>query len=124
MEKTESRSPIRDPRFPALRFVLAAFAAFFVANLLHNNFGIDPAIIPAGILTGLSLRRPHPVLLAAAAVVIAVPAFAFLKWRALTDPSSAHPFLNHLFLLAAGVLALVALATVGLGSARRFRPSR
>ena len=89
--------------------MLAAFAAFLLANLIHNEFGLDAAILPAGIVIVLLLWRALRSLLAAAALTIGVPAFAFLEWSALIQTSNVHRLLNHLALLAGGVLAVVAL---------------
>jgi hypothetical protein len=50
--------------------------------------------------------------------MIAVPAFFFLRWRALTDPADTPRFFNHLALFTAGVLA-VATAALSLFSSRR-----
>ena len=86
--------------------LLAALGAFAVANLIHNDFGLDPAIAPAALLAAIYWWRPRRPLLWGAAFVIALPAFAFFKWSALTDPSSARVLYNHLALLAAGSLAI------------------
>ena len=86
--------------------LFAALAAFVVANLIHNEFGLDPAIAPAALLAGIYWWRPKRALLWGAAFVIALPAFAFFKWSALTDPSGARMLYNHLALLAAGSLAV------------------
>lgn len=89
------------------RFLLAAFSAFTVANLIHNDFGLDAAIIPAALLVGFYCWRPRQVLLWAAAVVIALPAFAFIKWGALGNPADTRFFFNHVALLLAGTLAVL-----------------
>jgi hypothetical protein len=87
--------------------LLLAFAAFAIANLIHNNFGLDPAIVPAALLVGLYLWRPRRWLLWGAAIMIALPSFVFLRWDALVPPAVAIPFLNHVALLAAGALAVL-----------------
>lgn len=104
----------------ATGFLMAAFIAFLAANVIHNSFGVDPAILPAGVLLGLYLWRRRRGLLWAAALLIAAPAFLFLKWGALASPGDIRPFLNHAALLAAGVLAL---AAVGASIAVRQTPS-
>jgi hypothetical protein len=103
--------------------LLGAFIAFTVANLIHNNFGLDPAIVPAALLVGLYWWRRRRGLLWGAVLVIAVPAFLFLRWRALTDPGDTLRFLNHLTLFAAGALAIATAALSLLSSRRRARPS-
>lgn len=92
----------------ATGFLAAAFLAYLTANLIHNDFGVDPAIAPAAVLTGLYWWRPRRGLLHAAALLIALPSFLFLKWGALADPAALRPFLNHAALLTAGALALLA----------------
>jgi hypothetical protein len=87
--------------------LLAAFLAFTAANLIHNDFGFDPAIIPAALLVGIYWWRPRRVLLWAAAVVIALPALVFIKWGALGNPADIRFFLNHVALLLAGTLAVL-----------------
>lgn len=93
------------------RILLGAFAALVAANLIHNNFGLDPAVAPAALLLALHWWRPNRWLLLAAAILIALPAFAFLKWGALLNPGDARPFWNHLALLLAGLLAVLAAVT-------------
>lgn len=90
--------------------LLGAFAAWLVANLIHNDFGLDPAVAPATVLGGLYWWRPNRPLLWATAALIAAPALLFFKWRALAEPAGAMPFLNHLALLLAGVLAIASVA--------------
>lgn len=91
------------------RILLVAFVAFVAANLIHNNFGLDPAVSPAGLLVTLNLWRPNRWLLRGAAVLIALPAFVFLKWGALVNPGDPRLFWNHVALALAGVLAVLAL---------------
>jgi hypothetical protein len=83
-----------------------AFVAFVVANLIHNGFGLDPAVAPATVLGCAYCWRPRRGLLWATAAMIAPPAFLFFKWSALADPSRTGYFVNHAALLIAGVLAL------------------
>ncbi len=92
----------RSTRFLAL----AAFVAFVAANLIHNRGGIDSALVPGGVFTALLLWKPRRVFQLLAAISVAVPAIAFFKWAALTDPSRQAYFVNHLFLLLAAVFAV------------------
>jgi hypothetical protein len=95
-------------RLPSL--LAYAFVSFVAANLIHNNGGLDPAILPATVLAALYWWRPGPGLLRATAVVIALPSLFFFKWAALTNPTAAKPFLNHLALFLAGMLAIASVA--------------
>ena len=88
---------------PALFLALAAFT---VAIVIHNRFGLDSAIIPAAAFTALVAWRPRRPFLWAAALFIALPSFLFLKWDALTAPGDGWTFANHVALLAAGLLAV------------------
>ncbi|MGH7555705.1 MAG: hypothetical protein ACREMQ_22115 [Longimicrobiales bacterium] len=90
-----------------LPLILGAFAAYTSGNLIHNNLGLDPAIVPAAVFVGLVLWRRRRWLLLAAAMVIGLPAFMFLRWSELSKPGDALPFLNHVALLVAGVLAVM-----------------
>jgi hypothetical protein len=101
-----------------LVLIAGAFAAFATANIIHNDFGLDPAMAPATLFVGLLFWRRHRALLLAAAVVMALPAFSFLNRSELSSPTDALHFLNHLALLLAGVLA-VAAAIVTLVPLRR-----
>lgn len=85
---------------------LAALATFTCANLIHNDFGLDPAIAPAALFTALYLWKRRTALLLMAAFLIALPAFAFLRLSELSSPASTLSFLNHVALLAAGLLAV------------------
>lgn len=105
-----------------LAILFGAFGSFTVANLIHNDFGLDPAIIPAALLVSLSWWRPRRGLMWAAALVIALPAFAFFKWTALGDPSNTLRLVNHVALLLAGTLAVLSVAatvTTAPGVSRR-----
>ena len=104
----ESSTVLQPPDTPSRRSALlfAALGAFAVANLIHNNFGLDLAIAPAVLLASIYWWRPTRARLWGAAFVIALPAFAFFKLSALTDPSGTRALLNHLALLAAGALAV------------------
>lgn len=101
------RKANRQQRVPA---IFLAFGAFLAANMIHNDFGLDPAIIPATVLVVLYLWRPRRGLLWASSFVIAFPAFAFLRWRALIPSAEVLPFLNHVALFLAGVFAVVGIA--------------
>jgi hypothetical protein len=82
------------------------YAAFVAANLIHNRLGMDIAVLPATLLMMLYLWRPARAFRLGTAVLIALPALAFLKPRAIYDPSDPTSFANHLALLLAGVLAI------------------
>ncbi|MCI0451253.1 MAG: hypothetical protein L0Z51_02545 [Candidatus Latescibacteria bacterium] len=100
----------RFPVSPALSrgrvIVTAALVAFVAANVIHNQFSLDPAPAPAALLTGLSWWKPWRALVVGAALVIAFPAFSFLKWDALAHESGTAAFWNHVLLLLAGVFAI------------------
>jgi hypothetical protein len=102
---------MRPLRRPALFLILCAFAAYAAANLMHNSLGLDPAIVPAALFIVLLLWRRQRGYLLAAAFVMVVPAFLFLRWSELISPTSALYFFNHIALLAAGGLALAAAIT-------------
>lgn len=89
--------------------VVAAFGAFLIANLIHNRFGLDPAIIPSAVFVGLLLWRPRRWVLLTAALFIAVPSLLFFKLAAITRPADAVHFINHVFLLLAALAALAGL---------------
>lgn len=99
--------------------IYAAFTASAIANLIHNNLGLDPAIAPSVILLALYSWRPVRPLLWATAGFIALPSFLFLKPDALMQPSAPKLFFNHLALLTAGLLAIVSFAF----SVRRTPPA-
>ncbi len=119
MTDQETRAPIP----PAVRrgraLIVAALGAFVIAVLIHNRFGLDPAPVPAVLLTALSWWKPRRSLLLAAAIVIAVPAFSFLQWDALTRASDSARLWNHVFLLLAGLLAVAGAVVVLLRSRAR-----
>ena len=100
------------------RIIIVAFAAFAIANLIHNGGGLDPAIVPAVVLLAAYLWRPRPVLLWATAVMIALPSFMFVKWTALTDASNVRSFANHVALATAALLAVLAPFTPSLTNRR------
>jgi hypothetical protein len=50
-----------------------ALASFVTANVIHNNGGLDPAIVPATALAAANWWRPGPGLLRATALAIALP---------------------------------------------------
>jgi hypothetical protein len=95
-----------DVQRAALGLILAAFVAFAAANVIHNSVGLDPAIVPPALFVGLVFWRKRRWLLLAAAFFIAAPSFSFLRWSELTSPTDTLHFLNHVALLAAGVLAI------------------
>ncbi len=90
--------------------LVAGWIAFVTAILIHHEFRLsimrDIAVYPATIFTGLLLWKPKRWLSAIAAIMIALPALAFVDWAALTEPGETRRFLNHLFLLLAGVFAI------------------
>jgi hypothetical protein len=88
------------------RTLFLALAAFAVANVVHNRFGLDPAIVPAAVLTGLVAWRQRRPFLWGAALFIALPSFLFLQWTAFATPGDTWTFVNHVALLAAGSLAV------------------
>lgn len=68
------------------RLLLAAFGAFTIANLIHNDFGFDPVIIPAALLVGFYCWRPRQALLLAAALaVLSVLASVVFRQRAASN---------------------------------------
>jgi hypothetical protein len=101
----------------SVALMLAAVGAFVVANLIHNAWGLDAAVVPGLVFAGLTLWRRRRLFLGVAAVVVVASVLAFLNWSALAAPSDTRPFFNHLFLLAAGVLA-TASAALGLRRTR------
>jgi hypothetical protein len=90
--------------------LVAGWIAFVSALLIHHQFRPsilhDIVIYPATIFTALVLWKPTRWLSAIAAIVIALPALGFVEWAALTEPGELRRFLNHLFLLLAGVFAI------------------
>jgi len=90
--------------------LVAGWIAFVTALLIHHDFRLsilrDIAIYPGTIFTGLVLWKPNRWLSVIAAIMIALPALAFVEWTAFTEPGEAKRFLNHLFLLLAGVFAI------------------
>jgi hypothetical protein len=106
----------------ALYLILGAFAAFTTAIVIHNRFGLDPAIAPATLFVGLLLWRRRRAFLLAAALVIALPAFLFLKPAVLLDPEDLLPFSNHAALLLAGLLAVASAVVTLLPASRTASP--
>ena len=97
------------------RLFLAAGSLFFAAAIcVHHAFNPativrDVVIYPAALLVPAALWKNQRWLYVAAAIVIAIPSFAFLdNPSALGRPSEVKPFLNQLFLLLAGVTAILA----------------
>ena len=99
-----SRTPTRQTA------LVAAWVAALVANAIHNDFGVDPAIAPSTALLAVYLWRPVRPLLWATAFFIALPSLLFLDPSALTQPDTGKLFFNHLALLFAGVLAIASVA--------------
>lgn len=89
----------------------AAFVAAIVAAILvHYRFGLagvvrDVVLYPAAVCTGLVVWKGHRWLYALAAIIIAIPAWAFFEAAALTEPGETGPFVNHLLLLLAAAFA-------------------
>ncbi len=81
----------------------AALVAFVIANVIHNRFGVDVAVIPAVVFSALLLWRPRRWVLVVAAFFIAAPSLLFFRSAALTSPGSAIYFVNHFFLLLAAL---------------------
>jgi hypothetical protein len=88
--------------------LVAAYGSFVAANLIHNQLGLDPAVIPSGLFVALMLWKPHRGFLIAGAICIAAPALGFFKLNAILQPTTSLRFMNHLFLFSGGVLALAA----------------
>ncbi|MGH7469332.1 MAG: hypothetical protein ACRENP_15375 [Longimicrobiales bacterium] len=118
---TVIRGAVVQPRRSGILFT--AFVAFAAANLIHNNLGVDPALAPAALLTGLYGWRPGRGFLWGAALVIALPAFIFLKWSALAQPADAQAFFNHVALFLAGALAVLSVVVSLLMRQPAARPS-
>jgi hypothetical protein len=85
----------------------AGLIALYVANLIHNDIGLDPAVVPATVFAVSYPFWRKGGLLVAAAFFVALPSFAFLRFAALVDPSQLQPFANHWALLTAGVSAVM-----------------
>jgi hypothetical protein len=98
--------------------VLVAFVAFVGANLIHNNFTVDPAVFPSAVFIGLMLWKPRRGFLIAAAAFITLPALTFFKTSAILEPTNTLGFLNHIFLLVAGLVGFSAIV-VGIISIRQ-----
>lgn len=95
-------------------FLMVGFIFFAAAILLHHNLNLasmarDVAIYPAAVFVAAALWKNRRWIYAVAAVVIALPSFAFLDNPSLLmQPEEVKPFLNQLFLLAAGICAVFA----------------
>lgn len=120
VEAAPRPAPLPRRREPA---IFIAFAAFVIANLIHNRFGLDPALAPAALLVAFYARRPARGLLLGAAIFIALPSFLFLDVRVLLDPADRLRFCNHLALLVAGAFAVLGAARDLIGSRRAPRAS-
>ncbi len=101
-------------RLFSARVFLAASSLFFAAAIgLHHDFNLaslvrDAVIYPVALLVTAALWKSRRWLYVAAAIVIAIPSLAFLNVSALGRPGEVKPFLNHLFLLLAGLTAILA----------------
>ncbi len=97
------------------RVFLAVSSLFFLAAIcIHHAFNPatlvrDVVIYPAVVFVVAALWKKRRWLYAVAAVVIALPSFAFLDHvSSLSRPGQVRPFLNQLFLLLAGICAALA----------------
>lgn len=106
---TQSPSVVRTHLVSRIMFV-AGWIAFITALLIHHEFRLsilrDIGFYPATIFTGLVLWKPNRWLSVIAAIMIALPALAFVEWAAFTEPRESKRFLNQLFLLLAGIFAI------------------
>lgn len=107
-----------EPLRLGLVLAVSAFAAFLAANLIHNRFTVDAAVVPSALFIGLFLWKRWRALLVVEAVCIAAPALGFFKPAAILEPTGALRMANHVFLLVAGLLA-VAAGIAGLVPGRR-----
>ncbi len=95
------------------RILLAASLICFVAALLlHHWFNLagmarDVVIYPLALLVAAAIWQKRPWLYIAAAIVVAIPSLGFLDASVLTQPEEVKRFLNQLFLLGAGVCAVL-----------------
>jgi len=97
----------RSAEGPAQIALASALIAFLLSNLIHNDFGLDVAVVPAATFGALfAWRRARP-LLWATALFVALPALSFLRPTALTQTADLKVFFNHWALLVAGGLAIV-----------------
>ncbi|HEV8384784.1 MAG TPA: hypothetical protein VGQ11_07920 [Candidatus Acidoferrales bacterium] len=100
--------------FSARIFLVASSLFFAAAICVHHNFHLasmlrDVAIYPAVLFVPAALWKNRRWLYVAAAIVIALPSFAFLdNPSALTRPAEVKSFLNQLFLLLGGASAILA----------------
>lgn len=79
------------------------------ANLIHNNGGLDPAVVPAIAFWTIHRRWPRPWWLWIAVMAIGLPSVLFFRPSALIHPHDARAFLNHVALLLAAVFAIASL---------------
>jgi hypothetical protein len=93
---------------PAKSLFVAAFCSFLAANLIHNRWGVDSALIPGLVFGALYFRRPTRLTAFLAALGVSGPALAFFRWEALVPREDAWYAVNHAFLLLAGVLGIAA----------------
>jgi hypothetical protein len=100
----------------SLILLAGAYTSFVVANLIHNNLSLDPAVVPATVRAAVNAWRRRRWSLLAAAFMIALPALYFFRWNALAVPTT-RAFANHFALLLAAVLAV---ASAGSGLRTRL----
>ena len=104
--------------FWARLFLAAGSLCFAAAICVHHAFNPativrDVVIYPVALLIPVALWKRRRWLYVAAAIVIAIPSLAFLdNPSALSRPAEVKPFLNQLFLLVAGVTAILAAISV------------
>ncbi len=102
-----------DRLFSARIFLVVSSLFFLAALCLHHGFNPasmvrDVAIYPVILLVPAALWKNRRWLYVVAAIATALPSLGFLEASALTRPGQLRPFLNHLFLLLAGVAAVLA----------------
>ncbi len=112
--KAGQQTQLPDRHWQPRMFLVASFIFFATAILLHHNFNLasmahDVVIYPVAVLVAVALWKKRRWVQIAATIVIALPSFAFFdNPSVLTQPEKVKPFLNQLFLLAAGICAVFA----------------
>ncbi len=112
--KPQEQTTRVDHLFSARIFLVASSLFFVAAICLHHNFNPatlvrDVVVYPAVVFVVAALWKKRRWLYAVAAVVIALPSFAFLDHvSSLSRPGQVRPFLNQLLLLLAGICAVLA----------------